>query len=236
MQRVVDWCLSYDGSESTEYALGESTHDLPWRFLLPEEALAATEPATRAAFEALLDRLAALEEPLSLTRVSVGSLDDYLTPFATVQGAEAWRNHGEWLDAHPGVVGEAVAERFRRAATITTGDEESARAALGPLRVRLERLVGDGILLLPTVPGPAPTRTHGGERINAVRQATLRMTALAAVAGLPAISVPLLRLPSQLGLAPVGVSLISRAGTDIALVRTARRLVHLAHRTHQEPS
>jgi Asp-tRNA(Asn)/Glu-tRNA(Gln) amidotransferase A subunit family amidase len=50
------------------------------------------------------------------------------------------------------------------------------------------------------------------------------MTAPAAIAGLPAISVPLLTV----GGAPVGVCLVSRAGTDIALVRLARRLAALA--------
>ncbi|MBF9335486.1 DUF3225 domain-containing protein, partial [Microbacterium lacticum] len=64
-----------------------------------------------------------------------------------------------------------------------------------------------------------PARTAGGEGIDAVRQATLRLTTPAAVAGLPALSVPLLTVASPLGPAPVGVCLIARAGTDIALVR-----------------
>ena len=53
------------------------------------------------------------------------------------------------------------------------------------------------------------------------------MTTPAAVAGLPAISVPLLTVPSPLGPAPAGIGLISRAGTDLALVRLARRLFSL---------
>ncbi len=52
-----------------------------------------------------------------------------------------------------------------------------------------------------------------------MRQATLRLTTPAAVAGLPALSVPLLTVASPLGPATVGVCLIARAGTDIALVR-----------------
>ena len=56
LQRVVDWCLSYDGSESTENVYGESDDDLPWRFVVPTEVLDAVEPDTRAAFDALLDR------------------------------------------------------------------------------------------------------------------------------------------------------------------------------------
>ena len=214
LQRVADWCLSYDGSDSTESVFGESGADLPWRFVIPAEALDAADAATRAAFEAFVAAPA-----LPVETASIGDLDDYLVPFRTVQGAEAWRNNGDWLRAHPGATGPAVAERFRAAAAVTAADETAARAALAPLRARLTDLVTDAVLILPTAPGPAPARTAGGEGIDAVRQATLRLTTPAAVAGLPALSVPLLTVASPLGPAPVGVCLVARAGTDIALVR-----------------
>ena len=214
LQRVADWCLSYDGSDSTESVFGESGADLPWRFVIPAEALDAADAATRAAFEAFVAASA-----LPVETASIGDLDDYLVPFRTVQGAEAWRNNGDWLRAHPGATGPAVAERFRAAAAVTAADEAAARTALAPLRARLIDLVTDAVLILPTAPGPAPARTAGGEGIDAVRQTTLRLTTPAAVAGLPALSVPLLTVASPLGPAPVGVCLVARAGTDIALVR-----------------
>lgn len=228
LQRVAQWCLSYDGSASTESVYGASGTDLPWRFVVPAEALAAVEPGTRAAFEAFVAASA-----LPTDTVSLGDLDDWLVPFRTVQGAEAWRNNGAWLRAHPGATGPAVAERFRAAAEITPADEARARAALAPLRARLHEIVQDAVLLLPTAPGPAPLRTARGERVDAVRQATLRLTTPAAVAGLPALSVPLLTVASPLGAAPldaapVGVCLVARAGTDIALVRQGIALHALA--------
>jgi amidase len=228
LQRVVDWCLSYDGSESTENVYGESDDDLPWRFAVADEVLAAADSDTRAAFNVFLARLAASDDPPTFMRIPIGDLDEYLEPFRTVQAAEAWRNNGEWLSAHPGALDTTVAERFRFAASVPAEEEASARIALEPLRERLTSIVANAVLLMPTVPGPAPMRTHGRERIDAVRTATLRMTTPAAVAGLPALSVPLLTLQSQLGPAPVGVSLVSRADSDIALVRTARRLARLA--------
>ncbi|MFT4136846.1 AtzH-like domain-containing protein [Microbacterium sp.] len=224
LQRVVDWCLSYDGSDSTENVYGSSGADLPWRFLVPEEALAVVEPQTLAVFEGFLARLGETPGAPEVERVRIGDLDDYLAPFRTVQGAEAWRNNGEWLREHPGVLGPAVAERFRVAATITATDEASARRELDRLRARLLPLVQDAVLLLPAVPGPAPMRTASQDRVEGVRAATLRLTTPAAIGGLPAMSVPLLTVPSNLGPAPVGVSLVSREGTDIALVRLARRL------------
>lgn len=224
LQRVVDWCLSYDGSDSTESVLGESGADLPWRFLMPDEVLASVEPGTRAAFDAVVARLDASGEGEAAASVSIGEFDEYYEPFRTVQGAEAWRNNGAWIREHPGAVGPAVAERFRLAAAISPEQEAAARAALAALRVRVQAVVADAVLLMPTVPGPAPMRTSAGVRVDAVRQATLRMTTPAAIGGSPSISVPVMTVASSLGPAPVGLCLVSRAGTDIALVRLARRI------------
>jgi Asp-tRNA(Asn)/Glu-tRNA(Gln) amidotransferase A subunit family amidase len=231
LQRVADWCLSYDSSESTERVLGESADDLPWRFIVPDEVIAAVEPDTREAFDLLLSALATSEDAPAVTQVSLGPLDEWYEPFRTVQSAEAWRNNGDWLTAYPDAVGPAVAERFRLAATVTPEAEAAARAQLRELHDRVHHQVRDAVLILPTVPGPAPMRTAKGERVDAVRQATLRMTTPAAIGGLPALSVPLLTVASQLGPAPVGVCLVSRSGTDIALVRLGRRLAALARGT-----
>ncbi len=220
LQRVADWCLSYDGSASTENVYGAAGDELPWRFLVPEEILDCVEPATGAAFSRLLAGLAASDDPPPFRAVHAGDLDAAFAAFRTVQGAEAWRNNGEWLRAHPGAVGPAVAERFAVASRLTPADEASARKGLESIAAHLADLVDDAVLLFPTVPGPAPQRTAD---VDAVRAATLRMTAPAAIAGLPAVSVPLLRVDG----APVGVCLVSRAGTDIALVRLARRLAEL---------
>jgi amidase len=228
LQRVADWCLSYDGSGTTESVLGASGPDLPWRLAVPAEVLDVVEPATREAFEALLAALADGPDAPTVTTVTLGPLDDYLGPFRTVQGAEAWRNNGPWLREHPGAVGAAVAERFRVAAAVTADEEAAAREALAPLAQRVAGLVEDAVLLMPTVPGPAPLRTRDASAVDAVRAATLSMTTPAAVAGLPALSAPLLTVPSQLGPAPVGVCAVSRAGTDVALVRLGRRLAAAA--------
>lgn len=224
LQRVAEWCLSYDSSASTEHVYGASEDDLPWRFVIPEEIVAAADPATQEAFAEFVDALRALPDGPEVASASLGSLDDYTAPFRVVQGAEAWRNHGDWIVEHPGALGAAVAERFRIAAGITTDDEAAARRALEPLRARVESAVDGAVLLMPTAPGPAPARTLGGADIDATRAATLRMTTPAAVAGLPSLSIPLLRVASSLGVAPVGVCVTSRSGTDLALVRLARRL------------
>ncbi len=228
LQRVVDWCLSYDGSESTESALGASGRRPAVAPLRPGGG-AGVGRARDAGRLRRADRpgggIRRSARPSRACRSAISTTTS--SPSALVQGAEAWRSNGEWLREHPDAVGPAVAERFRVAAQVTPEAEASARRALEPLREHVQALVANGVLIMPTVPGPAPLRTHGGDRVDAVRQATLRMTTPAAVGGLPAVSVPLLTVPSRLGPAPVGVCLVSRAGTDIALVRLARRLARL---------
>ncbi|GAB3302127.1 AtzH-like domain-containing protein [Pseudoclavibacter terrae] len=231
LQGVADWCLSYESSDSTASAAGQRGDDLPARFLVPTEVLAAASTETAAAFEAFLLGLetgGVLDAPVE--RVSIGELSGYQEPFRIVQGAEAWRNNRRWLEEHPGATGPAVAQRFAAAARITEAEEQAARDALAPLRARLEQLVGAAVLLFPTAPGAAPSRAADATSIDATRTATLRMTTPAAVAGLPALSVPLLRVPAATGgrEAPVGVCLVSRAGSDLALVRLGRRLASAA--------
>lgn len=233
LQRVADWCLSYDGSESTESVYGESADELPWSFLVPDEVLACLEPGTAAAFETLLARLTTTTgaDAPAVERGPIGDLAGYADPFRTVQGAEAWRNHGGWLREHPHALGPAAAQRMRQGCEVGAVAEQAARAELSERSTHLSALVAHRVLLAPTVPGPAPSRAAVGPAVDGLRQATLQMTTPAAVAGLPAVSIPLLTVPSPLGPAPVGLCLVSRAGTDIALVRLARRLAGVLETT-----
>ena len=226
LQRVADWCLSYDGSESTESVYGESGDDLPWRFLVPEEVLAAVEPETRGAFEALLVRLAASDDRRPFARVRLGDLDDYFEPFRTVQAAEAWRNNGAWVREHPDAVGPAVAERFRLAAGRDgRGGGVRSRAPLEPparasARTRGERRAAPA----DRARGPRPCARTSGERVDAVRAGDpAHDHARRRRAACPRCSVPLLTVPSLLGPGTRRASASCRvAGTDIALVRLAR--------------
>lgn len=190
--------------------------DVDDRELLVADALLdAAESATVQAFDAWL---AGVGRPVR--RIAVPDLDLLAETLRVVQAAEAWRNHGDWIAAHPGALGADVAERFALAAAVTAADEHDARTRLPELRRSIRESVGGGVLCLPTVPGPAPLRTATGADVLATRRATLRLTAVAGVGGLPALSVPLLQVDG----APVGVCLVGGPGTDRALVAAATAL------------
>ena len=231
LQRVADWCLSYDGSPSTEHAVrrvGSPT----CRGASPCRRRCAppSNPRRSRRSTGCSSARAADAPPWHPSRSATSKTTSCRSARCRAPRRGATTATGSVRIRMPSA--PAVAERFRAASEVTAEDEASARAALAPLRERIRALVADAVLILPTVPGPAPMRTSKGERVDAVRRETLRMTTPAAIGGLPSISIPLLTVPSALGPAPVGVCLIAPAGTDIALVRLARRLADAVGRRH----
>jgi len=188
--------------------------------------LTLVEPAVAEAVEVATRRLG---DPAAIDLGDPGALAE---TFRVVQAAEAWAVHGAWLTAHPGAVSGAVAERFAIASRIDVAQEAAARAALAEHRDRLDALLGDHVLLLPSASSPAPAL---GADLEPVRAATMRLTCIAGITGRPALSIPVLAVPSPAGgVAPVGLCLVGPRGSDLALVelgaRIARHLVEGRHR------
>ncbi|WP_410872152.1 amidase family protein [Nocardia sp. A7] len=146
-------------------------------------------------------------------------LDRWFSAFRAVQAFEAWAGHGEWLTAHPGALEPEVGERFAWAATVTAEQATAARTVVVEAAVRIRGTIGDRVLVLPTTAGPPPLREADQRTRDAVRGATLRLTCLASIAGLPAVTLP---LPDRHGL-PVGLCLVGAANTDRALIHLATR-------------
>ncbi|WP_260855767.1 AtzH-like domain-containing protein [Curtobacterium sp. 9128] len=184
--------------------------------LVSDALLDAVEPDTHEAFATWLGA-----SGRTVRRVDLPDLDDLAETLRVVQAAEAWRNDGAWVEAHPGALGADVAARFAAAATVTAEQESTARARLVELRRRVRDVLGGGVLCLPTVPGPAPSRTATDQAVLQTRAATLRMTAVAGIGGLPAVSAPLLTVDG----APVGVCFVGPARSDRALLALAETLL-----------
>ncbi|MFE0420363.1 AtzH-like domain-containing protein [Streptomyces tendae] len=223
LERVLSWtlrCLS-DGPVC---GWENGTPAAATRLLLPVAAPDAVGPQARERFERWA-RQAAERLGLTLTRVQEGDLTAYRDAFRTVQAAEAWRAHGAFFTAHPDAFGADVAERFRAAAEVTAAEEAAARAAVTRARAEVRALLGPDLLALPTVPGPAPERDGDLAALETVRAATLRMTTLAGIGGLPALSVPAFDLGDGRRSRTVGACLVGPYGADLRLVRTARRLM-----------
>jgi amidase len=135
-----------------------------------------------------------------------------------LQGAEAWRTHGPWIEAVRPHFGPGVAERFRAAREIDAEQVRHAERERSALLARLDAALPRGRMLrLPTVPGPAPRRDATPEELQRQRALSLPLTALASLSGRPQISLPLGMVEG----APVGLSLLGWRDGDEALLQIA---------------
>ncbi|PUB27141.1 Asp-tRNA(Asn)/Glu-tRNA(Gln) amidotransferase A subunit family amidase [Promicromonospora sp. AC04] len=137
----------------------------------------------------------------------------WLAAFQTLQAAEAWVVHGAWLATRMDTLGPAVRGRFERARSIDTSDAEAARAAVVRARAEIRDRLGDRVLVLPSAATVAPRP----EEAEAAREATMLLTCIAGIGGLPAVSVP---VATASGL-PAGACLVGPAGSDRALLQLA---------------
>lgn len=150
-------------------------------------------------------------------RVTLPDLGALYEAFRVTQQAQAWRAHGAWVTAHPGVLAPDVAARFAAASAVTAQREAEGIAARDALAEELDRLLGDAVLLIPSAASAAPLLTATDDDLEATRVATLSLTSIAGITGRPALSVPLLRVEGG----PVGLSLVGPRGSDMALIREA---------------
>lgn len=187
------------------------------RFLTAEEAWSLPEPDDRSILLAKLHGLGDWEDNHTAIRLTEPeeSLADWSAAFRVLQGLEIAREHSEWIAKEHPTFGPGIAERFEWAGTL----EESASAVEAALRARVQRtlveLLGeDGILAIPTAPGPAPLLGLQGPEAEAYRAKTMQLSCIAGLSGLPQVTVPVIR---QDGL-PIGLSFIGGLNTDLQLL------------------
>lgn len=143
-------------------------------------------------------------------------LDHWRHVMSTLQGFEAWRLHGDWIAAHPGVLGPEIAGRFRSASAISAELSARASAEAAAARTAIRALIGDDVLVVPAAASVPPRRATPGA-YAAARIATLNLTCLASLSGLPAVSVPLRTAEGM----PTAACLIGPPQSDRELVALA---------------
>ncbi|MBF4633512.1 DUF3225 domain-containing protein [Agreia pratensis] len=199
----------------------ESQQPVDAQFVISTELLFAADPAMQGALVDAVGRLEATGLVGEVGVVDLGDTSGFFDAFRTVQGAEAWRQHGEWITTHPGVLASDVASRFETASTITEEQESGAREVLAAARTQLDEALAGRILLLPSTASTAPSLTADPGEIDAARAATLALTCFAGIGGYPALSVPLLEVEG----APAGLCLMGPRGSDLALIDLASTFI-----------
>ena len=191
------------------------------RLLFAEDAWGLVGADVRAALRPSRDCLTGILGPAERVRFCDGPLSDWREVFRICQGAEAWAVHGAWISANTPVFGPGVAERFAAASRITLDEATAAKARRDALSRRLVDLLGDdGIVVLPTAPGPAPRRDAAAAELDSYRASALTLLCPAGLAGLPQLNIPAARLQG----APLGLSLLGPAGAERTLLQIAAQL------------
>lgn len=189
-----------------------------------DRELVVVPSLTALASAAVADFTSAVASALgaAVDRTLDADTEAWFRAFRTMQAYQAWLNHGGWITAHPGTLDADVAGRFADASRVTDAEYATASEVIGIARRTLRTWLGDRVLMLPTVADRAPALDADAGSVDAHRAATLRLTSIASLAGLPAVAAPL--GPSTPGGPAVSVCLVGAAGTDRALVRFAGRL------------
>ncbi|MEG9227390.1 amidase [Aeromicrobium sp. Sec7.5] len=149
----------------------------------------------------------------------VSDLPTWLEAFRVVQAGEAWASHGAWLEGRLDGLGPDIRSRFEVAATVTPSALAAARAVVDEVRDQIRDRLAGRVLLLPSASSVAPSAlaTAG---LDEVRRATMLLTCIAGIGGLPVVSVPV-ETGDRL---PAGLSLVGPAGSDRALIDLAHAL------------
>ena len=189
------------------------------RLLLPVDALALASPETRAELDRAIRRVEAVYGPATRINLAEVPLGDWREVFRICQAGEVWQTLGAWITETGPDFGPGIKERFEMAAGIPPEMLTTAQERRGPIRDRLRDLLGeDGILLIPTSPGPAPKRDADEAGLNDFRTAALELLCPAGLAGLPQISIP----TGTVDGGPVGLSMVAGAGLDGMLLAMAK--------------
>ena len=205
--------------------------------LVAEDAMARATPAVEAALRAALRRMVAagaLAEPAAVTAAPAGRdlLQWWDQSFRVLQ---AWEVRTEPA-MHPFVVankpelGPGIKERMAAAGAVTPAQAAAAAALRDEYHAAVRALVPPGtIMAVPSAPCTAIDKTSPDPAdLDAFRSNAMAITAIAGLAGLPQVSLPVDLLDGAKG-GPVGLSFIGWHGGDEALLELACSLEPLCH-------
>ncbi len=183
-----------------------------------EEAWIAAQPEVADTLRPALEKLEQLRGRAVGIRLVPEGLANLYQHFRVVQAEEAWAALGAWVETTGPAFGPGVAERFAAAKATDPSVAAAGRGFRRMLQARIRPiLAGGAVLVYPTSPCPAPLTTAGLQEQDAVRQATMGITAIAGFCGLPEVTLPVATVNG----APIGLSLVAGQGQDRALLALA---------------
>ena len=190
----------------------------PARMLIATDAFAALDPEIVAALTPAIEKVAATIAKATRVNVYTGDSAEWREAFRVLQGAQIHAQHGAWIDRYHPEFGPGIRERFALAATIQAAEVAAATPIREAVSRHMERLLADdAILCLPTAPGIAPRLNTPPAELELFRRRAFALLAIAGLAGLPQISLPLAAFDG----CPLGLSILGPRGSDQGLLDSA---------------
>ena len=205
-----------------EVLLGPDAMALPEppRLLIAADAFAMLDQEVRGALAPIVQRMEAAFGQATMLEAARDGFEPLYWAFRHIQGREAWAVDGPMIERYRPPLGPGVAERFAFSRAVTDAQVAEGQAVRERFTQAFRQLLGaDGVLILPTMPDVAPLLAESEHALDAYRNKALNLLCLSGLAGVPQVSIP---LGSRLG-APLGLSVIGPAGSDLSLVRFAAR-------------
>lgn len=139
--------------------------------------------------------------------------------FLKLQTKEAWQSQGKnILDNHL-VLGHDVMERFKHGINIDNQEYAEATKYREKIIRFWDKFLGVKILVMPTVPSPAPLRTASEEDVLDIRRNAQNLLTISVLTGRPQITLPMYRYEGK----PMGISLLGPEGSDRLLIAIAKK-------------
>ena len=205
-----------------ECLLGEDPAPLPEvPQLVISDALFELLPA--ASLDALAPAIAQINAccgPLEKLEGELPSLSDAYWAFRYIQGREAWQAQGELIEREGLALGPDVAARFAWSKAVTDEQYNDACALRERFAAHWKALLGDRVLVMPTVPDIAPLLSAQDEEIEEIRRISHHLLAISVLCRTPQLSMPLTMKDG----APLGISLMGPVGSDLSLVKLAVKI------------
>jgi len=215
--------LTRDGESlaAAARALGALEGSRPYRrMVIPTALLNLLDEASRAPFLKAADLLARSNGLPGTEASDFGDPDhveEWFASFRAIQAHEAWYVNHDLLMID-GAISPDVRSRLLAGQNV---DLERHLAVLSKAKEAvLAQLYGDAVICVPSTSTSAPRLGVSRDEQEHIRARTLRLTFLASLAGLPALSVPELVIQD----APIGLSLVGAPNDDLKLVRFASRI------------
>jgi amidase len=163
-----------------ECLLGEDPAPLPDvpELVVSDELFAMLPAASLDALAPAIAQITACCGPLQKLQGELPSLSDAYWAFRYIQGREAWLAQGEFIEHNGLTLGADVAARFAWSKAVTDEQYHEASVLRERFATRWKTLLGNRVLVMPTVPDIAPLLSAKDEEIEETRRISHHLLAV----------------------------------------------------------